>query len=210
MQHRCSPWAETISTKESFMPHRQEHPTHHALHLESLDKKSGVTGPVNESWQVKLTDPATFVMTDFRERSFFKVAPDEQIDDVLNKMKHAGLRAAFVMDKQSDKLLGMITAYDIMGEKPLRYLQSAGFTEHKDILVSDIMENLRELTALEIHDVEKATVHSVLDVLQKCGRTHLPVVEKKAGEELHLRGLFSASRVLRLTEDSRRKSTKAK
>jgi CBS-domain-containing membrane protein len=123
------------------MPHYQENPTHHALHLESLSKSSGVTGPVNESWQVKLTDPATFVMTDFRERAFFKVAPDEQIDEALKKMKHAGLRAAFVMDKQSDKLLGLITSYDIMGEKPLCYLQNAGFTEHKDILVLDIMES---------------------------------------------------------------------
>ena len=189
------------------MPHRQNHPTHHELKLETLGKGSGVTGPVNESWQVKLTDPATFVMTDFRERSFFRVAPDEQIDEVLNKMKHAGLRAAFVMDKQSDRLLGMITSYDIMGEKPLRYLQSAGFTEHKDILVSDIMENLKDLVAVDVNDVEKSTVQSVLEVLQKCGRTHLPVVEKKVGEELHLRGLFSASRVLRLTEDSRRKAT---
>lgn len=192
------------------MPHRQDPHAHHELHLTTLDKSSGVTGPVNEDWQVKLTDPASYIMTDFRERSFFRVAPDEQIDEVLNKMKHAGLRAAFVMDKQSDKLLGLITSYDIMGEKPLRYLQSAGFTEHKDILVSDIMENLREMVAVEVHDVEKATVQSVLDVMQKCGRTHLPVVEKKAGEDLHLRGLFSASRVLRLTEDSRRKSIKAK
>lgn len=191
------------------MVHHPEHPTHHVMHLENLGKKSGVTGPVNESWQVKLTDPATFVMTDFRERSFFHVSPDEQIDEVLNKMKHAGLRAAFVMDNQSDKLLGLITAYDIMGEKPLRYLQNSGFTEHKDILVSDIMENLSDMVALEMHDVEKSTVHSVLDVLQKCGRTHLPVVEKRVGEECHLRGIFSSTRVLRLTEDSRRKAAKA-
>lgn len=192
------------------MVHHQGHSTHHALHLQTLDKHAGVTGPVNETWQVKLSDPASFVMTDFRERTFFKIAPDEQIDEVLDKMKHAGLRAAFVMDKQGDKLLGMITSYDIMGEKPLRYLQSAGLTEHKDILVSDIMENLREMVAVEAHEIEKATVHSVLDVLQKCGRTHLPVVEKKTGEELHLRGLFSLSRVLRLTEDSRKKAAAGK
>ena len=192
------------------MLHHHGHPTHHALRLESLAKSSAVTGPVNESWQVKLTEPATFVMTDFRERSFFKVAPDEQIDNVLDKMKHAGLRAAFVMDKDSDKLLGLITSYDIMGEKPLRYLQSAGFTEHKDIQVADIMESVKEMVAVEISDVEKATVHSVLDALQKSGLTHLPVVEKKPGEELHLRGLFSSSRVLRLTEDSRKKAAQAK
>lgn len=192
-----------------MVPH-QNNPTHHALHLQALSKSPGATGPVSESWQVKLTDPATMVMTDFRDRAFFKVAPDEQIDEVLNKMKHAGLRAAFVMDKQGDKLLGIITSYDIMGEKPLRYLQNTGLTEHKDIYVADIMENVREMVAVEVHDVEKATVQSVLDALLESGRTHLPVVEKKAGEEPHLRGLFSASRVLRLTEDSRRKAHKVK
>ena len=192
------------------MPHRHEHPTHHTLHLEHLTNSTGVTGPVNEAWQVKLNDPATAVMIDFSQRSFFKVGPDEQVDDVLSKMKHAGLRAAFVMDGKSDKLLGMITAYDIMGEKPLRYLQSAGFTEHKDIYVSDIMEPIREMFALDFAEVEKATVQSVLEVLQKSGHTHLPVVEKKEGEELHLRGLFSSAKALRLTEDSRRKASEKK
>lgn len=192
------------------MAHHQEHPTHRTLHLESLGKSAGVTGPVNESWQVKLTEPATFVMTDFRERPFFKSTPDEQIDETLKKMKHAGLRAAFVMDKQSDRLLGMITSYDIMGEKPLRFLQSASFNERKDILVADVMESINDMVAVEMHEVENSTVQSVLDVLQKCGRTHLPVVERKKGEDLHLRGVFSATKLLRLTEDSRRSASKVK
>ena len=79
-----------------------------------------------------------------QERTFFKVGEDEQIDEVLMKMKHAGLRAAFVMDKHNENLFGLITSYDIMGEKPLQYLQSTGFTEHNDIVVSDIMEGLGE------------------------------------------------------------------
>ncbi len=180
------------------------HQVHRTLHLKTLGKDSGVTAPKNESWQVKLTDPATSIMTDFRERAFFKVEADEQIDEALKKMKHAGLRAAFVLDKQNDRLIGLITSYDIMGEKPLRYLQNSGFKEHKDILVSDIMEGLGEMVALDVHDVEKATVHSILEALQKCGRTHLPVIEIKEGEPPHLRGLFSASKVLRLTEESRK------
>jgi CBS domain-containing protein len=192
------------------MLHQQEHPKRHVLHLEELGKSSAVTGPVGESLQVKLTDPATFVMSDFRERSFFKVAPDEQIDRVLEKMKNAGVRSAFVMDTLGDKLLGMITAYDIQGEKPLRYLQSSGFTDHKDIFVSDIMESVKDMVAVEMHEVEKETVQSVLDVLQQSKRTHLPVVEKNDGEQPHLRGLFSTTRVLRLTEDARRKATKPK
>lgn len=188
------------------MPHRQHQPTHHTLHLEELGKTSGVTGPVNEDWQVKLSDPAISVMIDFSQRAFFKLAPDEQIDEALKKMKTAGLRAAFVMDKNSDKLLGMITAYDIMGEKPMRYSQSTGFTEHKDIYVADIMEPIKDMVAVDVSEVEKATVQSVMDLLQKCGRSHLPVVEKKEGEELHLRGLFSSAKAMRLTADSRKKA----
>jgi CBS domain-containing protein len=179
-----------------------------ALHLKTLGKDSGVTGPKNESWQVKLTDPASLVMTDFRERAFFKVGAEEHIDEALRKMKHAGLRAAFVLDKNSDKLLGLITSYDIMGEKPLRYMQHAGF-KHQEIQVSDIMEDIGGMVVVDFHELEKATVQSVLEALQKCGRTHLPVVESKDGEPPRLRGLFSASKVLRLTEDSRRSASQA-
>lgn len=185
------------------------HHVHHALHLKTLGKGSSVTGPKNESWQVKLTDPASSIMTDFRERIFFKVNADELIDEALMKMKHAGLRAAFVLDKHNDKLLGMITAYDIMGEKPLRFMHHTGFTEHKDIMVSDIMEEIEDMVTVDVHDVEQATVQSVLDALQQCGRTHLPVVENKDGE-LHLRGLFSLAKVLSLTEDSRKSAAQTK
>ena len=179
------------------------HHAHHALHLKTLAKDSGATGPKNESWQVKLSDPAISVMTDFRERAFFKVGADEHINEALEKMRHAGLRAAFVMEKHADKLLGMITAYDIMGEKPLRFMQASS-VGHNDVLVADVMEGLGEIATLDFRDLEKATVQSILDALQKSGRTHLPVMEYADGEPPHLRGLISSSKVLRLTEDSRR------
>lgn len=191
------------------MGHHHHH-VHHALHLKTLGRDSGVTGPRNEAWQVKLTDPAISVMSDFRERVFFKVNEDEQIDEALAKMKHAGLRAAFVLDKHNDKLLGVITSYDISGEKPMRFMQSSGVKGHKDIKVADVMENVADVVALDLHDVEQATVQSVLDALQKSGRTHLPVIEHKKGEAPHLRGLFSASKVMRLTEDARHSATQAK
>jgi CBS domain-containing protein len=177
--------------------------THHLLHLKAQDIHSIVLGPRKESWQVKLTDPATSIMTDFRESAFFTVDSDELIVDALEKMKHAGLRSAFVMDRNSEKLLGMITAYDIMGEKPLRYLQSTGLVKHTDIQVADVMEELKDMVVIDLDEVKQANVQDVLDVLQKCGRTHLPVVEAGENKEIRLRGLFSTSKVLRLTEDSR-------
>ena len=144
----------------------------------------------------------------------FKVTPDETIDEALQKMKVAGLRLAFVKEKGSDKLLGIITSYDIMGEKPMRYLQSVGFSDrgvtHQDIRVRDIMELTKDWVVTEMHDIEKANVQNVLEALQKIGRTHLPVIEVKAGQAPRLRGLFSSAKILRLTETSRQKAARAK
>jgi CBS domain-containing protein len=170
--------------------------------------------PDNEPWQVELKDPAVSVMTDFRVRAVFKLDPDETIDHALNKMKVAGLRLAFVKEKTSEKLLGSISSYDIVGEKPMRYLQSVSFLDgsitHKDILVRDIMEHSKEWEVVDMHQVEKANVQNILEALQKHGRTHLPVLEIQPGKEPRLRGIFSSAQILRLTEVSRQNAAKHK
>jgi CBS domain-containing protein len=170
--------------------------------------------PDNEPWQVDLKDPATAVMTDFRVRAVFKLDPDETIDHAINKMKVAGLRLAFVKEKTSEKLLGSISSYDIVGEKPMRYLQSVSFSDrsitHKDILVRDIMEHSKDWEVVDMNEVEKANVQNILEALQKHGRTHLPVLENHAGKEPRLRGIFSSAQILRLTEVSRQKLAKHK
>jgi CBS domain-containing protein len=182
--------------------------------LKTSKHTQDILEPDNEPWQVDLKDPATSVMTDFRVRTVFKLDPDETIDHALNKMKVAGLRMAFVKEKNSEKLLGSITSYDIMGEKPMRYLQSVGFSDrsitHKDILVRDIMEHSKDWEVVDMHEVEKANVQNILEALQKQGRTHLPVLEIHAGKEPRLRGLFSSAQILRLTEVSRQKAAHRK
>lgn len=193
------------------MPHHQPQP----FVLKTSTLVQEVLEPGNDPWQVELKDPAVSVMTDFRVRAMFKVEPDETIESALQKMKVAGLRIAFVKEKGSEKLLGSITSYDIMGEKPMRYLQSVGFSEHsgityKDVRVSDIMEHTKDWVVAELHDVEKANVQHILEALQKTGRTHLPVLDLHSGKEPRLRGLFSSAKILRLTEFSRKKAVQGK
>ncbi len=177
--------------------------------LKTSSHLNEILEPGNEPWQVELKDPATSVMTDFAIRSMFKLSADETIDNALQKMKVAGLRIAFVKDKESEKILGSITSYDIMGEKPMRYLQSVGFADrgvtHKDIRVGDIMEHTKDWVVAEMADVEKANVQNILEALQKSGKTHMPVVETISGKGTRLRGLFSSAKILRLTELSRSK-----
>ncbi len=181
--------------------------------LQTFTGITNISVPDNEPWQIELTDPAISAMTDFRVSALFRVSPEETIEEALHKMKVAGLRLGFVIDAKSEAIQGSITSYDIMGEKPMRYLQSMGFSDsgvtHKDILVKDIMDKVSDWVSVEMLNVNGCTVQSVLDLFQKTGRTHIPVLDTKAGKEHRLCGLFSSSKVLRLTEFARRKASKA-
>lgn len=175
--------------------------------LQTFSGISNILAPNNEPWQLELNDPAISAMTDFRVSALFKVHPEDSIDDALAKMKAAGLRLGFVTEGSSEKILGLITSYDIMGEKPMRYLQSVGLDRsitHKDIKVKDIMEKVDDWLSVELKNVGTITVQGVLDAFQKTGRTHLPVLDTKEGKEHHLCGLFSSAKTLRLTESARR------
>jgi CBS domain containing-hemolysin-like protein len=188
------------------------HTKSHVLH--TFSGTSNILVPNNDPWQVELTASATEAMTDFRFSALFKVDPEDTIDNALHKMKSAGLRFGFVMAPHSESILGAITSYDIMGEKPMRYLQSVGYADrtitHKDIQVKDIMEKVQDWVSVEMKDVENANVQAVLDAFQKTGRTHLPVLDAKEGKEHHLRGIFSSAKTLRLTEMARQKASKIK
>ena len=185
---------------------------HPVLELKTSTHLHNLLGPSNEPWQVALTDPATSVMTDFRVRALFKLDPEDTIDAALQKMKVAGLRIGFVIEPATEKMIGMITSYDIMGEKPMRYLQSVGFADrtvtHKDVKVKDVLEPVDDWVVVEMHDVETVNVKSIMAALQKCGRTHIPVIENVPGATPRLRGLFSSAKILRLTEFARLQAAK--
>lgn len=160
--------------------------------------------PGNDPWGVAPKDPATAVMTDFHERSAVTVSEYSSIDRALEHMRHAGVRSAFAIDERMRRVVGMVTAYDIMGEKPFRQIEmidgSQSETWREDVLVRDVMEKVGDWMVLTMADVERATVGSVLATFKETGRTHIAVVETSADQGERLRGLFSAARIKRLVE----------
>jgi CBS-domain-containing membrane protein len=165
---------------------------------------SALSIPGNDPWCVDVKDPATAVMTDFHERSAVTVSEHAPIDKALEHMKHAGVRAAFAVDEKQQKVVGMISAYDIQGEKPLRHLEIVGCTQlscsRDDVLVRDIMEKVEDWQVVSMADVEHATVGLVLDAFNSSGRSHIAVVETSEEYGQRLRGLFSSARIKRLVE----------
>ena len=140
-------------------------------------------------------------MTDFRVHATLTVSSSRPIDQALGDMKQAGVRALFVTDDVG-RMTGFITSYDIQGERPVRFLQSADCLQeccaHSDILVGDIMTPLHALRVLDIHDVLHASIHDVAETFKITALTHLVVVETNQGAEgMRVRGLFSRTRLER-------------
>lgn len=164
--------------------------------LELVSLIGELAPPQTGAWHVKLTDPARSVMTDFNEHGIVSVRRDDPIDAALDHMRHAGVRSAFVLDEPRARVLGLITAYDIMGEKPLRTAQDANM-RRDEVLVRHLMESTLDWSLLRFEDLAHFCVSDVLDAFKRSRRTHLPVVENAAGARL--RGVFSSAKLLRLT-----------
>ncbi|MFO1402177.1 MAG: CBS domain-containing protein [Steroidobacteraceae bacterium] len=152
--------------------------------------------PGDDPWYAQPEDPALTVMTDFRERSSVTVADAASIDAALEHMKHAGVRCAFVTDAQR-RVCGMVTAYDIMSEKPTRHAQSVA-GQRRDVLVADIMTRVAEWRVAEFMELRRATVESVYRTFESTRLTHIPVMESGADGQRRLRGLLSAAQVRRV------------
>jgi CBS domain-containing protein len=153
--------------------------------------------PGAESWYVTEKDPAISVMTDFHWHSSVTVSENATIDSALEHMRHTGVRSAFVVDGKLSAVVGMVTAYDITGEKPVQHMRLTS-TPRTEILVRDVMQKISDWKVLDLADVNNSTVGEVLHVFREADVTHIPVMETAKDNEQHLRGLLSYAKVKRL------------
>lgn len=145
--------------------------------------------------QVKLNDPATNVMTDLSKVSVVSTHARTSMDMANAKMIRYGIRMLLVLD-DNEQLAGLLTATDVLGEKPMRFLQNMGGT-HADIMVRDIMTTQRELEVMKIDDVQHAKVGQIVATLKKSNRQHALVVAEGADGRQTVCGLFSITQIAR-------------
>ena len=161
------------------------------LTLTALSQGARVTEPMAPG-HVTLDDPAFAVMTDLREVSAAITTPEETIGQAHAQMIRRGVRLLFVLDPQR-AVAGVITATDLLGEKPMRFMQARGGS-HAEIQVGDIMTPASMLDALPLMDVAQMRVGHIVATMKSVGRQHLMVAED-GGQRV--RGIFSASQVAR-------------
>ena len=85
--------------------------------------------PKHTLTQVTLESNATEVMTDFLNHPAITIGSDLSIDDANAKMIAYGIRSLLVTNS-SKQIIGIVTATDILGEKPMKVLQQRGGRHH--------------------------------------------------------------------------------
>ncbi|SDY91174.1 CBS domain-containing protein [Nitrosomonas sp. Nm58] len=142
---------------------------------------------------VTMESPALEIMTDLRHTHVAEIEPHATMELANIYMMQRSVRSLFVLN--DDHLLqGVITASDILGDKPVRFIQERR-VKYGEILVSDIMTPLDCLEAIPIEEVQYAKVGHVIASLRDAGRQHTLVIEEDAEGAPLVCGIFSLTQI---------------
>lgn len=143
---------------------------------------------------VQIDSPAIEVMTDLQQVSAATTRPDATLAQATQTMISRGVRLLLVLNPD-EEILGLITARDTMGERPIKFIQQNG-GKHGDLKVRDCMTPLNTIEVLTLNDVLHAEVGHVVATLKNVGRQHAMVVDTDVltGKE-SVRGIFSITQI---------------
>ncbi len=165
-----------------------------ALRNHTLDQDISYCRPPAGLFSAQVDDPATKVMTNFREVKVVTTQLGTSINDCNEHMIVNRVRLLLVTDDKK-KVQGILTAADILGEKPMQHMQKNGVSRD-EVQAMDIMTPINALETLKLHDVETAKVGDIVETLIKNGRQHAIVTceDNESGDSL-ICGMFSATQI---------------
>ena len=158
-----------------------------------LTSRATYATPASQITLVTVDTPAIEVMTDLQRVVPITITADASIDLANQRMMAGGVRLLLVVD-ENRWITGLITASDILGEKPLQHVRRRGGT-FNEVLVQDIMSPQEHLDVLSYQDVLSARVGDIIETLKRFGRQHALVVEQRDDGEQRVRGIFSATQI---------------
>jgi CBS-domain-containing membrane protein len=145
--------------------------------------------------RLALTDPALHLATDFLWQQPLTVPEELSIDEALWQMIRGGVRALLVV--RNDVVSGLITSYDIQGERPLQFLSESGYRRHDEIEVGHIMTPWERVPTLDWQSLGRAQVSEVAAFFKSRAATHVVILEQKDQGTSTVRGLISRARLER-------------
>jgi len=141
--------------------------------------------------------PAIEAMTDFSRVTAVTVNAAASLGEANAMMISRGVRLLMVSGAD-DQVVGLITARDILGEKPMQLAQARG-GKRDDLTVKDLMVAVGNIDTLYLSEVMNARVIDILNALKSQGRQHIMVEDVDPATGLpRVRGIFSATQIGRL------------
>jgi CBS-domain-containing membrane protein len=170
--------------------------TYTALPMGSLPRRATFNEPApGRAPRVSLDAPALEVMTDLEQVTAVTIDPEASIEHAMRVMVRRNVRLLLVVNVDNE-ILGLITATDLLGEKPVQYMHEHGGSR-ADIQVRDLMTPHERLEVIEFEAVRTAKVGHVLATLRASGRQHALVLDAEERERPRVRGIFSTSQLSR-------------
>lgn len=167
--------------------------TYKPLQPHKAPKGLGYTEPSTFT-NVALDSPAMCVMTDLRQVSAATITADATLTEATKTMISRGVRLLLVVDV-NDQVIGLITARDTHGDRPIKLVQERGF-KHSELRVSDLMIAREDMDVLSVSDVLHSKVGHIISTLKDWGRQHALVAEKDpVTHVMRIRGIFSATQI---------------
>ena len=162
----------------------------------ALQADSGYAQPTQAVLErVRIDSPAVDVMTDLTKVTAVIILPGDTVDEAHRRMIQRGVRLLLVVDADR-RVHGIVTANDVLVEKPVQTAVQQG-VHRSEVLVRDIMTPRAALEALEIREVQAATVGHIVATLKAAGRQHTLVVDQDVKGRQRVRGVFSATQIAR-------------
>ncbi|HEV3010175.1 MAG TPA: CBS domain-containing protein [Burkholderiales bacterium] len=177
-----------------------------ALSICELGAGAGLRRPTQpQAAKVSIESPALEVMTDLRRTTPATIRPQAPLGGANQFMITRGVRLLLVVDER-EEVLGVITATDILGERPMLVATGRGM-RRDELTVADIMIPAAQVEVIALPDVAAARVGHVLETLRRAGRQHALVVDfddvpssrplTPPGRRAMVRGIFSLSQIAR-------------
>ena len=178
----------------------------HALALLELGSGAGFRRPTQaQGTRVTAESPALDVMTDLTRVTPATIRPQAPLSGANQFMITRGVRLLLVVDDH-ENVLGVITASDILGERPMLAATERGL-RRDELTVADVMTPAERMQVVALTEVEGARVGHVLETLRRAGRQHVLVVDHELlpparplappGKRPMVRGIFSISQIAR-------------
>jgi len=171
----------------------KETPAPHTLPTGKAPPGTGFSEPTTFT-PVRADSPALSVMTDLRQVTAAAIGPDVSLTQATQTMISRGVRLLLVVNR-NDEVLGLITARDTTGERPIQMVQKQG-GKFGDLLVRDLMCPREDIDLIAMEDVLRAQVADIVATLQTLKRQHAMVGERDPiTGRMCIRGIFSATQI---------------